>query len=232
MTDRKDKAAKIGWLQTWSLRYLRKPSVIALILANLIPLYGVIFWNWDLLTLMMAYWLETGVIGFWTILHLGLAVRWLALFTVPFFVVHFGGFMFGHLLFLWTLFADDADKKANQIEDMLHLVPEFLMRNWLWVALIALFVSHGVSFVINVLMPWWRGRLEQSTRGDVMMSPYGRIVIMHITLIIGAGLVAYFGTKTAAFVLLIALKLLVDVPIHVRKNFAAEPDPVRGLSTA
>jgi hypothetical protein len=163
---------------------------------------------------------------------MGLAVQWFALFAVPFFVVHFGGFMLGHLLFLWSLFGYDLERHFDGPEDLLAAAPDVLLRNWLWIALLALFVSHGVSFVLNVLRPWWRGELEKTTRSNVMLAPYGRIVIMHVTLLIGAGLVAYFQTKTAAFVLLIALKMLVDVPAHVRKNFAAEPAAVRGLSTA
>jgi hypothetical protein len=40
--------------------------VIGLI-ANLIPLYGVLYWQWDAFQLLMLYWTETVIIAFWTI---------------------------------------------------------------------------------------------------------------------------------------------------------------------
>lgn len=211
------KPRKVGWIEAWNRAYLGYPSVVALILANLIPLAGVLFWGWDLLTLMLVYWLETGVIGFWTILHMALVARWQALHLVPFFVIHFGGFMFGHLMLLLTFFGREWLDKINTPEDFVH---HFLIARGLWVALLALFVSHGVSFYLNVLLPWWRGTAERPGQPQsVMMAPYGRVIVMHVTLLFGAALAAVFKTPTAAFVLLIALKIFIDVSAHVRKNF-------------
>jgi predicted membrane channel-forming protein YqfA (hemolysin III family) len=99
-----EKRRKVGWLEAWRGGYLRYPFVIVLIAANLVPLAGVLFWGWDLFVLMTAYWMETGVIGIWTIVQMAMLARWGALFYVPFFVVHFGMFMIGHLLFLVTMF--------------------------------------------------------------------------------------------------------------------------------
>jgi hypothetical protein len=36
--------------------------------ANLIPLYGILYWQWDSFQLLMLYWMETVIIAFWTIL--------------------------------------------------------------------------------------------------------------------------------------------------------------------
>ena len=113
MPEPNDKPRKIGWLEAWRSGYLRYPSVIILIVANLVPLYGVLFWNWDLFTLMLAYWMETAAIGFWNIAHMALLARWAALFLVPFFIVHFGGFMLGHFLFLWQMFGGELSSMTN-----------------------------------------------------------------------------------------------------------------------
>ena len=59
MTD----TARIGWLEAFDARYLRMPSTLALIAANLVPVYGVLFWGWDLFGLMVLYWVETAIIG-------------------------------------------------------------------------------------------------------------------------------------------------------------------------
>jgi hypothetical protein len=221
---------KIGWLAAWRGGYLRYPTVVALIVANLVPLFGVLFWGWDLFVLMMAYWMETGVIGFWAILQMALVARWQALMLVPFFIIHFGGFMVGHLLFLVMLFGSRSPDDLQH--DPLGFAHEMLIGKGLWVALAALFVSHGVSFVINFLLPWWRGTWERPKNPqDAMMAPYGRVIVMHVTVLIGAALAQFFQTKTAAFVLLIALKIFVDVSSHIRKNF--KPDEGAGrLTTA
>jgi hypothetical protein len=38
-----------------------------LILSDLVPLAGILFWGWDTFILLCLYCLETAVIGFWTI---------------------------------------------------------------------------------------------------------------------------------------------------------------------
>lgn len=42
-------------------------SAIVLLLANLIPLVGVVFFGWSLLTILVLYWLENGIVGLWNI---------------------------------------------------------------------------------------------------------------------------------------------------------------------
>lgn len=43
-------------------------SIMTSLIANLIPLYGVLHWQWDAFQLLMLYWTETVIIAFWTIL--------------------------------------------------------------------------------------------------------------------------------------------------------------------
>ena len=42
-------------------------SIVISLIANLIPLYGVLYWQWDAFRLLMLYWTETVIIAFWTI---------------------------------------------------------------------------------------------------------------------------------------------------------------------
>ena len=37
---------------------------------NLLQVYGVIVWGWDMFQILMLYWMETAVIGFWALLRL------------------------------------------------------------------------------------------------------------------------------------------------------------------
>jgi hypothetical protein len=224
MSDAPSKPAKVGWLEALSGRYLRAPSVLALIVANLIPLYGVLHWGWDLFVLMTAYWLETGIIGFFTALRMALVARWAGVLLVPFFCVHFGGFMLGHMVFLWALFSGDWQHKVTGMDTLLRLL---VLGTGLWLAFLALLASHGASFFLNVLRPMWAATANDNPRNkplpanEIMMTPYGRIVVMHVTIIAGAFLLQFFQTPMAAFVLLIGLKIVTDVAAHVRTNFAS-----------
>ena len=48
-------------------------SAILLILANLIPLVGVVLFGWSLWTILVLYWVENGIVGFWNVPKLLLA---------------------------------------------------------------------------------------------------------------------------------------------------------------
>jgi Family of unknown function (DUF6498) len=216
-------AAKIGWLSTLRPRFLKAPSVVVLILANLVPLTGVLFWGWDLLTLMLLYWMETGIIGVFAIIHMAIVARWWALYLVPFFVIHFGGFMFGHLFFLLALFG--SGQVTNDLGLLLETLRAEITQRGLWLPFAALCISHGVSFVLNVLrkakpvLSRYGVAREEESPQRIMVAPYGRVVLMHLTIIFGAIIAQAFGSKVWAFALLVVLKITVDVAAHVRKNF-------------
>jgi hypothetical protein len=214
---------KIDWLAALNPRYWATPSVAILIAANLLPLVGVLFWGWDLYALMLLYWLETAIVGLFAMVQMAMLAPLLSVFVVPFFLLHFGAFMAVHLIFLVALFGGGMPNRLSQMPDLVWGV---LTKHGLWIAIIALFVSHAVSFILNTVRPdWWTRQAgievaaPPSKPQQVMEAAYGRVVVMHLTIIFGALLIAVFDTKTAAFVLLIGLKIAVDVAAHVRKNF-------------
>ncbi len=228
---------KINWLEALHPRHLLDPTTLCLLSANLIPLAGVFWWHWDLFLLMMVYWMETGVIGFWNILRMAIEARWFALFLVPFFCLHFGGFMFGHFVVLLGLFGKDWHQKIHGPGDVIQVL---FFGAGLWIPVLALFVSHGISFLLNFLNPFFARKrkplfskqdgapqqpLPEKFRdraleiNEIMKAPYRRIFILHLTLIFGAVLTVIFQTKTAAYVLLILIKIIVDTASHARKNF-------------
>jgi hypothetical protein len=172
--------------------------------------------------------METGLIGVFAILEMALAARLLALILVPFFIVHFGGFMLAHIFYLTLMFGGGVPASLSAMPEP---VWQLLVQRGLWIAFGALFVSHSVSFALNVVRPAWRQWRQQA--GDalwqatlipsgnpqtVMFAPYRRIVVMHVTIIIVAFLVEIFKIRAAAFVLLVVLKIVVDIAAHVRKN--------------
>ena len=137
-----------AWMPAFSLPHLGDPSTLILLAANLIPLLGVLFWGWDLFILMMLYWLETAIIGFWHILRMAILLRWLSILLVPFFVVHFGMFMGVHFVFLRAFFGKAWSGQIHGASDFIRVI---LVPTGLWIPALALFISHGFSFYMNFL---------------------------------------------------------------------------------
>lgn len=48
-------------------------TALLLIIANAIPLIGVLFFGWSLLTILVIYWVENGIVGFWNVPRIMLA---------------------------------------------------------------------------------------------------------------------------------------------------------------
>jgi hypothetical protein len=185
-------------------------SSLALIGANLLPLGGVLVFDWDLGHVMMLYWAESAIVGFYTALRLCVVAKLAALAVVPFFVGHFGGFMAAHFVFVYGFFIRGFDGMDRGALEGLREIFEPV-----WPALVALAVSHGISFFVNFL-----GRREYvgEAIAPVMMTPYRRILVMHLTIIFGGWLVLLLDTPTPALALLVALKTAVDLRAHRREH--------------
>jgi hypothetical protein len=187
-------------------------STLALAAANLVPLAGVLLLGWNLGEVMALFWAENAVIGFYNVLKLAVVARWAALFAGPFFVGHYGGFMAGHFLFIYYLFVRGVETTGPDVGVQPALSALFVP---LWPALLALFISHGVSFCTNFL-----GRKEYVGRKvqEQMAEPYKRIIVMHLTIIFGGWLILLLRSPVPALVLLIALKTAVDLRAHRREH--------------
>ncbi|MDH3417747.1 MAG: DUF6498-containing protein, partial [Gammaproteobacteria bacterium] len=53
-----------------SIRMLSRPSAIVLIVANLVPLFGVLFLGWRVFDVIILYWAENVVIGVINVLRM------------------------------------------------------------------------------------------------------------------------------------------------------------------
>lgn len=221
-------------------------SAIVLVAVNLIPLVGVAFWGWSLMLILVLYWIESGIVGVVNIFKIAkaqgdaalpitvngnrLTVRMAGMSSdfgraslIGFFVMHYGIFWVVHgvFVFLLPLFAS-ISSVTTDVSD-----PGFPFRSVdfgplpldalvLSAALLA--ASHVVSYFTNFL---GRGEYLRVTPQAQMFSVYGRVVVLHITIIAGASLVGAFGTPFAALVLLVGLKTLIDLVLHLREHRTA-----------
>ncbi len=89
-------------------------------------------------------------------------------------------------------------------------------------AALALFIGHGASFLFNYL---GRGEYRQVSAAGLMFAPYGRLVILHLTILLGAFAIMVVGAPVGAIAVLVALKTAMDLGFHLRehRNVAARP---------
>ena len=147
---------------TSTARLLLQPANLFLLGLNLIPLLGVIAWDWDAFVLLMLYWLETAVIAFWTVVRVAMMPRGALgelqigddkrtaspLGMAAFFTAHAGIFMGVHFMFLWTLFSGQWSRKIHGLRDF---VDRMVIDTGLWVPLAALFVGRGALVLWETL---------------------------------------------------------------------------------
>jgi hypothetical protein len=51
-----------------------------------------------------------------------------------------------------------------------------------------------------------------------MHRPYGRIIAMHVAIVLGAGLVMYLGSPMPILLILILVKTFIDVRMHEKER--------------
>jgi hypothetical protein len=178
------------------------------------PLAGVLFFHWDLATVMVLFWAESAVIGFYTVLKMAIVGKLLAIFAVPFFIGHYGGFMAMHFLFIYLLFVRGMNLAGTEPGVRNALLRIFVP---LWIPLAALFISHGVSFFSNFL---GRREYQRTTLAALMTAPYSRIMVMQLTLIFGGWVILLLTSPVAALAVLVLLKTALDFTAH-RKEHAS-----------
>ena len=206
-------------------------SVALLVLTNLIPLAGVLWLRWNLLLILALYWIENGIVGAINIVKIlmargqgGPSVR-MSINGRPvdraspranarFFCVHYGLFWAVHGIFVFTFIpvmtgmVDGASGAANPFDALPDL-------SVLGFGTLGLAVSHGVSFWTNYV--GGREYLALSPAA-VAMQPYGRLVVLHVTIIIGAVVSIFLGTPLGSLLVLIVLKTALDLGLHLRQH--------------
>jgi hypothetical protein len=203
------------------------PSLIALVLANLWPLVGVLFFGWTAFSVMILFWMENVIVGVFNVARL-----WMAgspggtpgivakVFAIPFFMVHYGMFTAVHGLFVFAMFSQNTGDGALSPD---HL-GRVLAASGALPAAAMLAVSHGYSFVTNYL---GRGEFRTATIQSLMMQPYARVVVLHVVIIFGGFLIVFLKAPAAALALLVVLKIGMDVSAH-RREHGGEPRGIGG----
>lgn len=181
-----------------------RPALLALLAANAVPLAGVLYFDWSLFGVLLAYWAESGVVGLFNVPRILLALagsgageagsapgRRLA--AAAFFCLHYGGFWLAHGFLVLALFGDGRGGAG------------------FFAMVAALVASHGVSFFANYI---GRDERRTATPEGQMWTPYLRVGVLHLATLGGAYAVARTGSATGTLVLLVLLKTTADAAAH------------------
>jgi len=262
---------RISWTQ---------PSVIALVLANLVPLAGVFLFHWEVFPLLFLFWLENVVIGILNVAKMLLAcggtmeslatipgidpesrqrildlanarmksadpavrdrfaaiqaqrlqllnnpvLQWgMKLFLIPFFCIHYGMFTFVHGVFVVALFGGGINHGTGFLN--VAMILQIIRENHLTLPFAALAVSRVISFFQNFL---WGGEFRRTNVMVQMTQPYGRVLLMHGTILIGGFLVMLFHLPEVGLATLVILKMAFDLAGHQAEREKFPPQQIAG----
>ena len=126
---------------------LSSESAIALVIANFVPLLGVMFFGWDLGDIMVLYWVESGVIAFYTVLKIAIVGKLAALVAAPFLSATSAASWRGTSCSSTACFFEDTFPGVLPVPP--RSSPAIFVP--IWTSIAALFISHGVSFFTNFI---------------------------------------------------------------------------------
>ena len=199
---------------------LEKPiSAWMLLAANLVPVAGVLLWDWSVFALLLLFWMENVVVGVFFALRMLCAdprdpALWAAkLFMVPFFCFHYGMFTAIHGVFVFSIFGGKPYSPPGL--QVLEPAARAASDLGLWLPLAALLASHAFSFVWNYL---YRGEFRRASLPRLMAQPYGRVVVLHLAIIFGGIGAMALGSPVWALLVLLALKIGLDLKAHVKEH--------------
>ena len=205
----------------------------ALVVANCVPLVGVLFFGWSVATILVLYWIENGLLGVVNVLKIARVQRaspaaimtlWIrssrststkrGRYFVPYFIANYGLFWLIHGFFVAILCALTAEDGVIPIDPI-----------GLLLATICLAVAQAADF-----RGWLhRDEFEHTTPHLQMLQPYGRLLVLHSVIIVGAFAVILTGRAAALVATLVATKTALDLVLYMR---AHRPEPARATESA
>ncbi|HCC22632.1 TPA: hypothetical protein DF272_00430 [Candidatus Falkowbacteria bacterium] len=184
-------------------------SIYFLLLSNLLPLAGVLFWDWNVGSILLLYWIENIIIGLFNIPRmikkpLGksrdkyVSDSTVKTFIIVFFILHYGLFCLSHYYFISLImeFARTKIEFAN-----------------IFFPVAALIVSHGLSYFNNFIKnrEYLRGSIQKQ-----MKAPYSRVLATTFVVVFGGTVSFFLAEPLTALVALVIIKTIFDLRAHKR----------------
>jgi len=210
-------------MTTWNdiLKKKLSQSDWLMLAANLLPLYGVWFQNWNAKEVFLVYCLETIIVGAFTLIKLGItgAIKksddWTnmgnqtfkqpALVFIFFFLIHYGMFVSVQM----GLFLSISGIGNGTDISFLNFIYKWptLITHEASIMLGAFIVSYTFKNISEFILS---GEYRTASMGYIMFQPYGRIFIQQFTVITGSIFLS-FGAGKIFILVFTVIKIFFDV---------------------
>jgi|GEM_PF-715137 len=185
-------------------------SYIAISLANLGPLLGVLLGDWTPLEVVFIYWFENLIIGLFVIARMiykpqgGLAFAIGGAVLSTFFMLHYGVFCWVHGMFVFGVLGE-ATPQLNDQAVFSSAIAYAFSGGLKWVAL-SMLLAHTIRYVQD----YWSDSIGSAQLE--MKKPYRRLLVLHIVIIAGGALALAMPSGSFVMMLmLIAFKIFSDM---------------------
>lgn len=201
-------------------------SFITLVIANIIPIIGVIYFGWDIFPIVYIYFLETIVIGLFGFLKIILAEG--VDYTIE------QGFISQILLSQFFPKLNSGSSKGSVLVSyficlifytgllfvlcLLVLTPSNFAKSWepsYLVAVAGFIISHGVSFYQNYIKNQEYAYAVPYTQ---MTQPFDRVMVMILVFSITAFAIYRIDVSTLTILALIIIKIIFDIIAHYQEH--------------
>jgi hypothetical protein len=115
----------------------------------------------------------------------------------------------------WPCFLVFVQLLINVVRQAIDMLPA----NMLY-AVAGLFISHGISLGYNY---FYLGERKRTNLQKLMGQPYGRIMVLHIAVLIGGFLTMALGSPAGLVLILVLMKTGLDVKLHLRERQKNQP---------
>jgi len=205
---------------TLNKKAISSQEILLIVIGNIIPLIGVLFFNWEIGHIITLYWIENIILGLWNIPRILFAGedtnRFKNLPITIFFVVHYGIFCFVHGIFIVGLVTYSQIESFDNIAgaEILSTVSSFASVTFT-IGVISMFISIGWDVVKNYILNEEHKKWKAS---KAMSYPYAHIVVVHVAIFAGAFGAVLLGAPLALLIALIIGKTLIEFRMKQNKE--------------
>lgn len=198
------------------IRLLKNPAVVALVLANSVPFFGVLFFEWTVPEVLVTYWCESVAIGLFTLLEMSIRALYQAVqpkgnkakvsnesggTEIFGFVFMYGGGLVIMLFFLAIL--AHGNETAGTLGEWFSKVSLLVV--------LGLLVSHAISFVKDFL---GKRAYVQAIKVFEASARHERIIFMLGFFFLAGLLTRTFNLPVVFMAVFVLVKILVDIHIY------------------